>query len=96
MSDFHETEGEIAAVARHAGAKACDAEILTGRAADEQVEPPECRGALQEVVGRHVAKVRAVGKASGHDGGGEFLDLRVPQPFELRPTKFGGADAGKA
>src|SRR3546814_13171250 len=77
MSDFHEPEGEVAAVASHAGAQTSDAEILTGRPANEQVERAERRCALQEVVGRHVAEVDAIGKASGHDGCGVFLDLRV-------------------
>src|SRR3546814_5516279 len=57
MSDFHEPEGEVAAVASHAGAQTSDAEILTGRPANEQVERAERRCALQEVVGRHVAEV---------------------------------------
>ena len=96
MGDFHETEGEIAAVAGHASAEACNAEILARRATDEQVERAERGGALEEVVGRHVAEVRRIGKARGHHCGRELLDLGVPQPIELRPAKLGGADAGEA
>lgn len=95
MSDFHEPEGEVAAIARHASAQARYAEILTGRATDEQIQPPERRCPLQEVVGRDVAEVRAVGKARLHHGGGKLLDLRVPKPGELRPAKLWRTDAGK-
>src|SRR3546814_13295086 len=47
MSDFHEPEGEVAAVASHAGAQTSDAEILTGRPANEQVERAARRCALR-------------------------------------------------
>src|SRR3546814_8044022 len=63
--------------------------------ADEQIQLSERGCALQEVVGRHVAEVRRIREARGHYGGGEFLDLGVPQPIELRPAKFGRADAGE-
>lgn len=96
MGDFHETEGEIAAVAGHSSAEACNAEILTGRATDEQIEGTEGRCALQKVVGGDIAEVRRIREARGHNGGRKFLDLGVPQPVELRPAKLGGADAGEA
>lgn len=96
MSDFHETEGEVAAVASHAGAQARHAEVLTGRTANEQIERAESRRALQEVVRGHIAEVRRIRETRAHDGGGEFLDLGVPKPIELGTAKLRRANAGKA
>src|SRR3546814_14429271 len=96
MSDFHEPEGEVAAVASHAGAQTSDAEILTGRPANEQVERAERRCALQEVVGRHVAEVAEIGTPSGHAGCAAFLALRVHPPLELRHAQPRGPDDAKA
>lgn len=93
MCDFHETEGEVAAVASGAGAEARNAEILTRRPADEQVKATERRSPLQEVVSGDVAQVNRMREALGQDGRGEFLDLGAPQPLELRAAQLGGADA---
>ena len=68
MSDFHEAEGQVAAVASHAGAQAGNAEILAWRATDEQIERAECRCPLQEIIGRHVAKVHRLREALGRAG----------------------------
>lgn len=96
MSDFHETEGKVAAVAGDPGAEASDAEILTRRTTDEQVERAERGRALQEVVGCHVAEVHRIREARGKHGRWELLDLGAPDPIELRTAEFRRANAGEA
>ena len=93
MGDFHEPEGQVAAVASRAGAQTRYAEILTRRATDEQVERPERGGPLQEVVGRDVSEIDRMRETCGKDRRGEFLDLGAPYPIELGSAKFGCADA---
>jgi hypothetical protein len=96
MGDFQKTEGQVAAVIGERLAQARHRKCLTRWPTDEKIEPAECLGAGDEVVGGHVTKVGRLRMARGQHFAGEGLDLGAPEPVEVWGASFGRTDARKA
>lgn len=96
MNDFHQSESEIAAVIRKRAPIAGDRKSLARGARYQQIDMAARFCAIDEVRRRHIAEVGNVRPMMSQYTRREFLDLRAPEPIDIRHGNLGSADAAEA
>ena len=96
ICDFHECDGQVAALVRERFAQAGNAECLAGRAAAEHVRGFDFASQQAARNGGHVAEVRHIGVMVGKDGGRERLNFSEPssRPAKRLKSDRSGFDSG--